>query len=165
MRKYFLAIISMISAMIFAFSSASAYADADIAERGYTAVDDTYIPRNINYATREEAIAEFVKAVGTKTDGVDKSVLKRFSDGSKTAAVYADAIAYAVKVGAVSGYEDGTFRPQSAITRTEALVILSRMLDGRTLPKKYSISFSDVPEMGKKGFGQTGGCGTCQGIR
>jgi S-layer homology domain. len=41
---------------------------------------------------------------------------------------YAEAVQIGVSNGLLSGYADGTFRPEQAITREEALVILSRIL-------------------------------------
>lgn len=53
----------------------------------------------------------------------------------------------AVRNNIVEGYEDGTFRPDSAINRAEALKILLRA-SGVTPPKGYHFvnTFSDVPE-------------------
>ncbi|WP_162551092.1 LamG-like jellyroll fold domain-containing protein [Paenibacillus tepidiphilus] len=48
-----------------------------------------------------------------------------FTDVAKGNAVYSD-IAKAVAAGYVSGYEDGTFRPQQSVSRQEAAVMLFR---------------------------------------
>lgn len=129
----------------------------------YTATDNTYVPRDINYSTREEAVSEFIKAVGIDTLKADKKVLKRFSDGGKIAGVYTGAIAAAVEQGMVSGYEDNSFRPQAAISRSEALVILNRILSARTLLSKQQIDFSDTPEWAKADINRLSSAGIVKG--
>ena len=129
----------------------------------YTATDNTYVPRDINYSTREEAVSEFVKAAGIDTLMADRDVLKRFSDGGKIAGVYTGAIAAAVEQGMVSGYEDESFRPQSAISRAEALVILNRILSARTLPKKQNVTFDDTPEWAKNEINRLSSAGVIKG--
>lgn len=59
----------------------------------------------------------------------------------------ADYIQTAAQYGWLSGYTDGTFRPQQSITRAEAVSILNK-LDGRDqylLPGYGATSFIDVP--------------------
>ena len=111
--------------------------------------DEAYVPREKNFATREEAVASFIKAVGIDTATPNLGVLNKFSDNDKIAAVYAREIALAVEEHFVSGYEDGTFKPQGAINRCEALVILGRILGDRTLPSLSEETFSDIPEWAK----------------
>ena len=41
---------------------------------------------------------------------------------------YADAVIWAYNAGVVSGYEDGTFRPQNQITRAEVMEIINNVL-------------------------------------
>ena len=49
-------------------------------------------------------------------------------------------------MGLVQGYEDGTFRPEAPITRAEATVIISNLLEDLVLPEGGSkvLPFSDV---------------------
>ena len=87
---------------------------------GYT--DGTFKP------DRAITRAEFV-AIAAKFSALESGSLP-FRDVPAThwAAPY---IASAVKKGWVSGYENGTFKPDKRITRAEAVVIVNRML-GRT---------------------------------
>ena len=130
---------------------------------GYIATDDTYVSHENNYATREEAVAEFVRTTGINTSDVNKNILKRFSDYGKIAGIYTDAIAAAVERGMISGYEDGSFKPQAAITRIEALVILNRILSARTLPANTQMSFADTPEWAKNDINRLSAAGIVEG--
>ena len=47
-------------------------------------------------------------------------------------------------LGIINGYEDGTFRPDSSITRQEAAVILSRMLGVFEMKEKTEIAYADI---------------------
>ena len=71
--------------------------------------------------------AEFT-AVVTRFFGTVQSGQSNFPDvsGSHWAATY---ISTAVNAGWVLGHEDGTFRPENAITRAEVVVIMNRILD------------------------------------
>ncbi|WP_340013056.1 S-layer homology domain-containing protein [Paenibacillus sp. FSL K6-1318] len=44
----------------------------------------------------------------------------------------------------IAGYEDGTFRPNTSITRAEMAVLLSRIFEDRSMDGPSSISFNDV---------------------
>lgn len=115
------------------------------AENEYVIHDSGYVPRNQNFATREEAVANFIKASGIDVSGVSANELKIFKDYGKIASVYSREIATAIKNQVVYGYEDQTFRPQGAIVRVEALVILNRILKDWDLPKDKAIKFEDTP--------------------
>ena len=54
---------------------------------------------------------------------------------------YADTVGYAVQKGIVSGYPDGTFKPNQAITRAEFASIASRFAE---LTESKDLSFSDL---------------------
>ena len=54
---------------------------------------------------------------------------------------YADTVGYAVQKGIVSGYPDGTFKPNQAITRAEFASIASRFAN---LTESKDLSFSDL---------------------
>lgn len=60
---------------------------------------------------------------------------------------WANGYAAACKAKWIAGYEDGTFRPDSAITRAEAVLILNAML-GREIDKNslsgLKMPFTDV---------------------
>ncbi len=69
--------------------------------------------------------AEFV-AIASRLDSMTESTTHNFTDiSSHWAEAY---IANAVAKGWITGYEDGTFRPEQNITRAEAMTIVNRML-------------------------------------
>lgn len=53
---------------------------------------------------------------------------KGFSDSSKLASWSVGAVGATVAQGIISGYEDGTFKPEALVTRAEAVTILDRAL-------------------------------------
>ena len=60
--------------------------------------------------------------------------------------MFAGYIAAAVEAGLVRGYEDGTFRPERAVTREEAITILARGL-GLPEPSGEMPGFADASEI------------------
>ena len=94
---------------------------------------------------REITRAEFVCAAVRSIGESKGSVSRRFSDVGD-ADFYAPYIYRAAELGIVSGFADGSFRPYAALTREEAVVILSRtygFLSGYTI----SGAFSDADEI------------------
>ncbi|OMF05706.1 S-layer homology domain-containing protein [Paenibacillus sp. FSL H7-0942] len=84
--------------------------------RGVT--DSTFEPdRSI---TRAEFAAIVVRALGLKPGEGSNS----FHDLNETD-WYADVVKTASDYGLISGYEDGTFRPQEQITRQEAMTLIA----------------------------------------
>ncbi|MCY9657914.1 S-layer homology domain-containing protein, partial [Paenibacillus anseongense] len=73
--------------------------------------------------TRAELAAMIVRTLGIKSSGDDAS----FKD-MNTKEWYNNAVNAAVKAGIITGYEDGTFRPEQTITRQEMAVMMSRAL-------------------------------------
>ncbi len=68
-----------------------------------------------------------------------------FSDVTNESTPYYEAIMTAVASGCVEGYEDGTFRPENALTRAEAVTFVNRYLE--RLPNKNTGSdFSDMKD-------------------
>ena len=59
-----------------------------------------------------------------------------FADENEISAYALDGVKTLYKLGVISGYEDGTFRPDQPITRAEAMTIINRML-GRGVSKGY----------------------------
>ena len=98
------------------------------------------------YATREEAVFQFISALGKDRLSEAAADLHRFADYDDINPQYEQALSCAVGNGLVSGYEDGTIRPKSYILRVEALVLLSRALGGTELVPLYERSFSDTPQ-------------------
>ncbi len=83
--------------------------------------DDLYEPNRS--MTRAEFAAIMVRALGlSQGEGVDA-----FTDVSQDA-WYSGYVKIAVSYGIMQGYEDGTFRPQSSITREQAMTIVARAM-------------------------------------
>ncbi len=102
---------------------------------GYT--DNTFRPNN--KITR----AEFVTML-MQNEAVSKYEDTPFTDVSKDL-WYADYIYSAYKAGYISGYKDGTFCPDSPITRAEAVTILNNVLD-RSDMTNVENPFTDVKD-------------------
>lgn len=98
--------------------------------------DNTIRPQQ--HITRAEFVSMLVRALG----GYQARAYygKSFRDVADDQ-WYAGAIAYAKQMGIVSGYEDGTFRPQNPITRAEAARILA---DAAALTSYVGSAFPDV---------------------
>ena len=78
-------------------------------------------------AVREDIVVAIVKLKGYSTFGADVSMLSTmFSDSGSISMLAKKYIAIAIERGIISGYEDGTFRGQSSISRAEAAAILWR---------------------------------------
>lgn len=116
-----------------------------------------------DYATREQAIAQFVKALGIDKFDIDVSVLDKFSDKTKISYSYMDEMSAAVYSGLIGGYEDRTLRPQGNISRIEGLVILARALSRTELPNVYDAEFSDIPAWAEKDISRLISAGIVKG--
>ena len=57
---------------------------------------------------------------------------------------FADAINYLAEKKIITGYEDGTFRPNDTLTREQAAIIIARALN-LNLEEQYDLAFKDVP--------------------
>lgn len=72
-------------------------------------------------------------------------VAPSFSDVAKSAA-YHDAVIELTTIGVLSGYNDGTFRPDNTMTRAQFSAVVCRMLSAEEEAKAMTSSnFSDVP--------------------
>ncbi|MCH5209471.1 MAG: S-layer homology domain-containing protein [Oscillospiraceae bacterium] len=101
--------------------------------KGYT--DGTFKPDK--HITRAEFVAMLMRA-----ENVQSFVELPFSDVSADL-WSADCIYSAYKAGYIDGYEDGTFKPDSPITRAEAVKIIDGFL-GRTDFSNETNPFNDV---------------------
>ena len=97
--------------------------------------DSTFRPDNS--ITRAEAAT-----ILSKIDGVSISDTGISFSDVKSDAWYANAVSYAKEKGYISGYEDGTFKPDNTITRAEFAVMTANYL-GLT-PVESNSLFSDV---------------------
>ena len=85
--------------------------------------------------------AEFAKVIGVSTQGSNAlwdAKETRFSDMAGHWAV--PYVAYASNAGIINGYEDGSFRPDQAITRAEAFTVYYRVLKFRDALTAAAIS-------------------------
>ena len=84
--------------------------------------------------------AEFT-AIAMRFAELDTSGKNIFSDVPENAWYY-DAVIGSIKYGWISGYPDGTFRPDNTITRAEVAAIVNRML-GRSGDESYILGHAD----------------------
>lgn len=77
--------------------------------------------------TREEMASIIVKAAEYKNAGVPEYELAVMSDFEKISQWARDDVNDAVILGIISGFEDGTFRPQDKATRAQAAVMMSKL--------------------------------------
>jgi uncharacterized repeat protein (TIGR02543 family) len=101
--------------------------------------DKTFGPQK--NMTRAEVTVMFARLLVEKMD-VDKQYPSQFSDVNP-AKWYANAIGYMEQFGIITGYSDGTFRPDAQITRAEFAAIASRFDE---LVTGESIIFTDVTD-------------------
>ncbi|NMI06868.1 DUF4073 domain-containing protein [Paenibacillus sp. SZ31] len=80
------------------------------------------------------------QAIATTVNGTEVS----FTDVSADLWA-ADAIAYVQSTGLMVGYNDGTFKPDSKLTRAEAVKVLNVLFNRTPLTGAVKPSFSDVP--------------------
>lgn len=94
----------------------------------------------MNPANRGTAIITIALALGLDDTPRDTD----FSDVFKFNA-YSGLIQSAVDKGIVTGYEDGTFKPLNALTRSHFALFIDRAF-GKYLPSNSNIEFKDVPK-------------------
>ena len=113
----------------------------DAAENGYVSGmgDGTYNPKGAT--TRAQFASMIAKAMGYTAD---PNVASMFPDVSNDYWGKA-AINFCAQNGIISGYDDGTFQPEKAITRQEAAAILNNAFE---LAEKYGISTEKFPDNG-----------------
>ena len=99
-----------------------------------------YKPYNI--ASRGEAALYIANALGLDTKNVTNPNFKDVPKGSK----YYGAIAALVKKGAVKGYADQTFKPDSSLTRSQLAKMLTLGFD-LSISSTLSTNFTDVKKM------------------
>ena len=90
--------------------------------------------------TRAEVVKLLAQVIGQKTDSVDVTKLQYTDVGKNTE--YAKYIAFATENKIVSGYEDGTFRPNNIISRAELMKVLVNSIGYKLADKQTQ--FADV---------------------
>ncbi len=89
-------------------------------------------------ALREDIAVALVKLKGYPTLGADlNTVTRMFSDHQSISSGAKIYVAAAIENGLISGYEDGTFRGQNGITRSEAATLLWRAYQYGNANKTY----------------------------
>ncbi|MGM9551818.1 MAG: S-layer homology domain-containing protein [Clostridia bacterium] len=99
--------------------------------------DKTFGPND--NMTRAEVATMFTRLMKDKMDS-DVVYESSFSDVTPDAWYY-NYVGYIEKFGIITGYEDGTFRPQNTITRAEFVTMASRFA---TVSKEFECDFTDV---------------------
>lgn len=77
-------------------------------------------------ALREDVTVAMVQLKGYDVDNVDFSYIAKFTDQKSISDSCKKYVAVAVEKGLISGFEDGTFRGQSTLSRAEAAALLWR---------------------------------------
>lgn len=109
---------------------------------GYPTDDDTNIVKPENDITRAEVATIFFRLLTDESRAKFWTTENEFSD-VESADWFNNAISTAASAGIVNGYEDGTFRPNNAITRAEFAAIASRFAN---VPYDGEEMFSDIAD-------------------
>ncbi|RIX52168.1 hypothetical protein D3P08_14455 [Paenibacillus nanensis] len=101
--------------------------------------------------TRAQFIVMLINALAADNmePGGARTEAHSFADAGHIPAWAADAIAKAVELGIISGYDDGTFRPDAPVTRAEMVTMAARAAGLAPLPSSGSRPFADhdaIPE-------------------
>ncbi|GGG52736.1 immunoglobulin-like domain-containing protein [Paenibacillus radicis (ex Gao et al. 2016)] len=121
--------------------------------------DHTFKPNAA--VTRAEFAVMLTRALTVQGDGKQHT----FKDDSAIASWSKEALAQAVEAGVLSGYSDGTLRPNSGLTRAELAVMIARALKLED-QKDKAASFTDqdkLPEWAKGAIGAVAEKGIMQG--
>lgn len=108
----------------------------DVSACGFYSIANIFGTESLN-PNKAITRAEVVAMMDLFLDGTEDSTIS-FSDVKKSTQ-FADSIKKAAANGLINGYEDGTFKPYSPITRAEMAAILGRYISGNT----YVINFSE----------------------
>lgn len=103
--------------------NAKGYLDGTVDSNG----NNIFLPKE--NAKREDICIAAVKAKGLKAENANLSFLRYFSDADSVSEKAKPYVALAVEAKIVNGFEDGTFRPNESITRAQAAVILSKIIN------------------------------------
>ncbi|MGI6685686.1 MAG: S-layer homology domain-containing protein [Bacillota bacterium] len=134
-KKYLVLLLSL--CLIFVFGTIAVAQDGELTDVSGHWAEETIIkwseegavggyPDGTFQPNRQITRAEFITIIN-KALGCYKQENVNFSDVKESNWFYGE-VAKAVKSGYIKGYEDGTFRPNSPISRQEAAVIFSRIM-------------------------------------
>jgi hypothetical protein len=93
--------------------------------------------------TRAEVATVFFRLLKDESRDVNKTQTNPYPDVSY-GSWYNTAVSVIHKIGAMSGYPDGTFRPDSAITRAEVATLIARFARLMGKEAEDSLVFSDI---------------------
>jgi hypothetical protein len=94
-------------------------------------------------------VLALVFVLGLCTVGSNAAFADIYSDAADVTADYLDAIEVLTGLRIINGYKDGTFGPDSEVTRAEAAAMIARMMLGREAADKLpvgEVKFSDVAD-------------------
>lgn len=157
MKKYILKIISLflVSCSITqVFASNIPFTDVDpsawyteavktVYQNGIMEGKDENIFDPTGITSRAELVTVICRLAGEDTAGMGESLSFRDTDSS---AWYADSIAWAESVGIVTGYPDGSFKPNAPIQRQELAKVVVKFLEyaGIKVDGEGSAGFADT---------------------
>ena len=113
-------------------------------------------------ATREYAVAAFVRAVGRDRFPEGGTALSAFRDAGSVSVWYREELASAAAAGILRGDETGSLRPGDEISRVEAFVLLSRCLPELT-PVRQALPFADLPGWAREEVDRLSAAGLVEG--
>ncbi len=102
------------------------YADGVAWAEGYGIVDSGEKFRPNENVTREELADMLYRYARYECRKIDLSNEKSFNDSSYIKALYADGVKFCTINGIITGYGDGTVRPQNSATRAEVAAMIMR---------------------------------------
>ncbi len=123
---------------------------------------DYIVRENEQKASREYAVAAFADAAKLETAEDSADALAAFSDAEAVKAWFASEVKAAVSKGILTGYDDGTLRPDATIKRVEAFVLLSRFLPELEATGE-AIVFEDAPDWAKDELDRLSAAGLVKG--
>ena len=101
------------------------------AEKGIImGADGAYRPTEA--ITRQDLVTVFYRYAKLTEYNVtiDKgTTLSAYADGSEVSSYAAEAMRWAISIGIVTGYEDGTLRPKDTASRAEVAAIMQRLIE------------------------------------
>lgn len=116
----------------------------DTSVYGVLTLSNSESSNTANYITRGEFIDSVIKALGLNKN---VQVKDSFKDVAKDASYYAS-VSVAYQKGIVSGYRNGEFKPQSTITRQEAMTIIAKAM--KAAGKNVNYSAADINKILKE---------------
>lgn len=95
------------------------------------------------HATREDVAVALVKTLGYEPDDLQsEQVLSRFYDGDDISPNMRTYVALAVEKKLISGYNDGSFKPNKAVTRAESAALLYRVIKGAAADSQQKLTLN-----------------------